>query len=431
MSLMSTFLAGMGPKPRGSTLERPSDRSSGTSYVPEDAIAQQYRFADRISNQDWAPNWAGVLAAGLGGLGGGMHRTSAQDALTNNQSLMSRALRSAGGAKTLEEATGSLMSSGVPDLERAGVETKLKALEPTKQTDDMREYEYAKSQGFTGSFMDYRNSGKAAQAPTISEIFDDQGRAQKVQWNSAAGKFEPIGGAKATTIDGALQRAIAQADVKRVSEYKDSADAAEELRGNLADLKAARAAAKEKGRLIGPQYKHLPNWEAETQRVASAAENVRLGFVAKTKGAVSDAEMRIFGAATPNEDMSDEAATPIIDGMDLAAQRVQERSIFFDTWLRAKGSLDGAPEAWKSYTEKNPIIQKQQDGSFTLVPENVGNWRQAIPGLQTPSSGTARAPAHVPQEAVQELLADPSPAARAEFDEIFGDGASQSILEGQ
>jgi hypothetical protein len=104
-------------------------------YVPEEAIGQQYRFADRISNQNWAPSWAGVLAAGLGGLGGGLHRNSAQNALTGNQSLMAQTLRGVGDAKTLDDAQKTLMSSEVPTLQQSGAESRLKTLsdDPNKE----------------------------------------------------------------------------------------------------------------------------------------------------------------------------------------------------------------------------------------------------------------------------------------------------------
>lgn len=183
-----------------------------------------------------------------------------------------------------------------------------------------------------------------------------------------------------------FDRALANADVKRVTEYKDASDGAEELRGNLSELRAARAAATSAGRNLGPEWSWLPDYYPETQRVTSSAENVRLGFVNKTKGAVSDAEMRIFGNATPGTGMSDAAATPIIDAMDLGAQRTQERAIFFDAWLRSRGSLDGAPEAWKTFVDKNPIIIQQKNGTYALQPENVSSWRTKIPGLRPAGS---------------------------------------------
>jgi hypothetical protein len=104
-------------------------------YIPEEAIGQQYKFADNLQNQRWSPTWAGVLAAGLGGLGSGIHRNSAQSALQGNQSLMSQALRGVGDANTLEDAQKTLMTSGVPSLEQSGAESRMKTLsdDPNKE----------------------------------------------------------------------------------------------------------------------------------------------------------------------------------------------------------------------------------------------------------------------------------------------------------
>lgn len=104
-------------------------------YIPEQAIGEQYKFADNISNQKWAPTWAGVLAGGLGGLGGGIHRTSAQNALQGNQSLMADTLKNAGKAPDLASATNALVDSGIPSLQKSGVDQRMKMLadDPNKE----------------------------------------------------------------------------------------------------------------------------------------------------------------------------------------------------------------------------------------------------------------------------------------------------------
>lgn len=202
-------------------------------------------------------------------------------------------------------------------------------------TDDVKEYRFAKQQGFAGSFMDYL---AAKNAPKENMLLD---------------------------------RETAKMDVGRVRDYAEQGTAAEDMLGQLEELKAAREQAWGEGPVLGM----LPNLSSSSQRVAAAAENVRLGFVAKTKGSVSDSEMRIFGQATPGTSMSDAAATPIIEGMKLANKRVQERAVFFDQWLRSNRSLDGAQEAWNSFINKHPLIQQGSDGSYVLHPENVDAWR--------------------------------------------------------
>jgi hypothetical protein len=88
-------------------------------WVPEEAIAQQYRYADQLQRQPEARSWAGVLAHGLGGLGSGIMRSDAQKALQSNQGMMSKALR---GTLDMEpqDIPKAFASSGVPSLETAG-----------------------------------------------------------------------------------------------------------------------------------------------------------------------------------------------------------------------------------------------------------------------------------------------------------------------
>lgn len=91
-------------------------------YIPEEAIGQQYKFADNLQNQRWAPTWAGVLAAGLGGVGSGIHRNSAQSALQGNQDMRTSTLRSASEAPDNASMSRILLDSGVPGYGEKGMD---------------------------------------------------------------------------------------------------------------------------------------------------------------------------------------------------------------------------------------------------------------------------------------------------------------------
>jgi hypothetical protein len=167
-------------------------------YIPEDAIAQQYRFADKISNQNWAPTWSGVLAAGLGGFGGGMHRSSAQNAIEGNQSMMAQALKNAGQAPTLDAATNALVDSGVPDLQKSGVEQRMKKLgdDPNKEyrvrADQWKQMGYAPE---TEGYKEFVLTGKLPGADGSSNKYglnpvygvDAEGNPVVMQLNTGGG----------------------------------------------------------------------------------------------------------------------------------------------------------------------------------------------------------------------------------------------------
>lgn len=202
-----------------STLEQgpQSMPTQNGTYIPEDAIAQDYRFADKISNQNWSPTWAGVLAAGLGGLGGGMHRSSAQNALQSNQGMMSQALLNAGKATTPEAATSALISSGVPDLAKSGVEQKIKTLndDPNKvYRVRAAQWQQLGNTPDTPGYKEYVLGGELAKPPTFTTVGEDQfGNKQYGFVDSSTQKVTPLQkGADATTPDAAPKAAELSGD---------------------------------------------------------------------------------------------------------------------------------------------------------------------------------------------------------------------------
>lgn len=89
-------------------------------WIPEDAIAQSYKQADNLSNQRWAPNIYGNIAAGIGAVGGNLIRGSAQNALAGNQDMRTGALRDAAAAPDNASMSRILLGSEVPGLGEQG-----------------------------------------------------------------------------------------------------------------------------------------------------------------------------------------------------------------------------------------------------------------------------------------------------------------------
>jgi hypothetical protein len=257
----------------------------------------------------------------------------------------------------------------------------------------------------------------------LSEVYDKDGRPQRALVNKRTGAYTPIGApgiAKQDPVEMLARREdykeqadLRKADGKRIAELNEQADAARGQLDNVRNLRIARdGVSYEGGYLSGPRTwlgKNLPDVlpgnglplipsqeeAGRAESVESLAENVRLGFVEKTKGAVSDSEMRIFGAATPGMQMTDAGAQTIMDGMQAAADRTVERAKFYEAYRGQNKTLSGAQEAWDSYVAKNPIITADGKGGFAVNKGNVGNWRAYVGGepqaAQTGGQGQGQA----------------------------------------
>jgi hypothetical protein len=251
----------------------------------------------------------------------------------------------------------------------------------------------------------------------VAEVYDDQGRPQKVVVNKQSGQTTPIGGPGVAKVDPIEmlgrreefreQADARKADAKRMAELKGAADDARQQIDDVRNLGIARQGVGYEGGFatglrtqLGKWLPDTPSWApglplipsreeaGRAESVEALSENVRLGFVQKTKGAVSDSEMRIFGMATPGMQMTDAGARTVMEGMDAAAARTVERAKFAEAWRRERGSLEGADEAWDSYVARNPIIMPDGRGGFTVNKANIGNWRNFMGGGQQAPAAT-------------------------------------------
>lgn len=96
--------------------------ASGRKYTPEEVIQGRYQFANQLWREPQAsPHWASVLAEGLKGVGSGLARSGAEDALTGNRDMTEEAMRNAGNAPDNVTMAKLLLGSGVPDLGKQGM----------------------------------------------------------------------------------------------------------------------------------------------------------------------------------------------------------------------------------------------------------------------------------------------------------------------
>lgn len=258
----------------------------------------------------------------------------------------------------------------------------------------------------------------------IGEIYDPEtGQPQKVMWRkSDPSKMVKIGGVKQDQGSATLTREQSKEAVNRVGKYAAEAQEAERGLAELAQLRQARKGVSYAGG-VAPELrtwlgKVLPDSpipgvglpfipsreEASSAEAASAiSENVRLGFVGRTKGAVSNREMEIFGAATPGLAMTDAGAETVMNGMEAGLLRAKERAKFFENWLARNRNLTGAQEAWDRFINENPILDTDGKGGIRVNRANIANWQAYLDGSEPPAR-SAPAGARQPSETRQGQL---------------------------
>lgn len=133
------------------------------NFVPDDAISQQYSLANKLRNVAPATSWAGVLANGLGAVGGNLVQGDANNALGNNQALRKQDIQSAASATDLPSLEKSLISAQTPDIQNLGLQTKIKQItdDPSKdyRVRAAQALQYGLQQG-TQPFRDFVLTGK-------------------------------------------------------------------------------------------------------------------------------------------------------------------------------------------------------------------------------------------------------------------------------
>lgn len=195
-------------------------------------------------------------------------------------------------------------------------------------------------------------------------------------------------------------RQQAKEDDTRLKGIRTQGDTARDTLDKIRQLREARKGVSYEGGVATDARtwlgRNLPDWglgvgagipgipsQAEAgkaEQVQSLATDIQLQFTAKTKGAISNREMELFGQATPGMAMSDQGAQSVMDGMEAGALRAREKPKFYEAYRKANGSLDGADQAWDTFVDSKPILEPGADGNFTVNRDNVGAWRDFVGG---------------------------------------------------
>jgi len=188
------------PAPRQGMLSdpmRPAQR--GILSMPQGGVMQ------KLFNADMLPAWLAMATGGnqqqqMQGFAQGM--TSAQGAIRERTEIdrqmaeqRARDAKAMAYIRTQAPQYAGAVEAGVLDPASA-FKASMAGPEAPKPTDDMREYEFARGQGFDGSFLDFQNTVKGAGAPrnygTIPQGFE------LIETPTGA-RLQPISGGPADT----------------------------------------------------------------------------------------------------------------------------------------------------------------------------------------------------------------------------------------
>lgn len=113
----------------------------------------------------------------------------------------------------------------------------------------------------------------------------------------------------------------------------------------------------------------------------SGGLTVALENVSKTKGAISNAEMGLFMAASPGMQTTTAGNAALLDMIDQIADRTVMRATAMEKWLGENQTLRGFTEAWETWLRANPLIVETTDGGVKLS-DGEGNTGETSSGVK-------------------------------------------------
>lgn len=191
-----------------------------TNYHPEATIQHQLGLADRFRNQPIVPHWTGVLAQGLGAVGGNLLTGSAFNALDQNRTTMADVLRRAGEAPDNTAASRILMDSGIPGMGEKGLgflmDSRSKAADREAQARMQREnFEFQKRLA-----MDLENQKRTQMMEAVNSILGGGAPTEAAQPPAVPGEPAPapaVEGAPAATPAPAMGAPAATPSSQRIT----------------------------------------------------------------------------------------------------------------------------------------------------------------------------------------------------------------------
>lgn len=186
--------------------------------------------------------------------------------------------------------------------------------------------------------------------------------------------------ANKTVDDKVIIRMREKEELKTIGDYRKRANNARGLLSDIAELRNMRKGVGYEGGLMPKSQAAVRGFfgAGEGQALESKATEIQLRFTERTKGAISEKEMELFGRATPGLSMTDTGAKRVLDGWEAGALRTRERHKFFLAWKAKNKTLEGAHDAWDMYVDENPLIKEDAKNGFKVDRTNLRNWRSYL-----------------------------------------------------
>lgn len=264
-----------------------------------------------------------------------------------------------------------------------------------------------------GLMLERRKLANEAPKPPQVETFYDEGTGQayKAAWDGASRSWQRVGGVKGdegfevTLPDGTSVRqgSFGNQDRKnvanRVSEDQEATKVASQLKQSVGLLRQANKNTGYSGVGAGlysavddtlEQFgagSVLPGTAGARATMRAGSLDAALANVAKTKGAISNAEMGLFMAASPGMQNTPQGNAAMLDMLDAIADRQIQRNGEMEKWRQQHGTLDGFESAWGQYIDENPLLIEDGAGGITLASNAGARASGAGSQVNTTSSG--------------------------------------------
>lgn len=197
-----------------------------------------------------------------------------------------------------------------------------------------------------------------------------------LSWSPIGKAAKPQNGFEITTADGTTirQGPLSNQDMKNEA---NSVDAARQAAASATELKQTinmlRRANKNTGYsgpgggMVGTVFDlgekaglDLPGDPGSRAQMRSGGLEVALQKVQQTKGAISNAEMNLFMAASPGMQQTAEGNAALLDMADAIADRAIQRAQEMERWRAQNGTMSGFEAAWSEYINANPIVTEDK-----------------------------------------------------------------------